>query len=338
MNNNHSTPPAHACPAQPGVAALVHVPTGGRYLGAFPDLRSAYNRTRLQLSAGLHPNRSLQGLWKEYGEDSFTWEPVIVLNRDTKPDRPQLLALLRLCLAQDGQAQPPLPGAGIKTPVRPSAGAAAPAATPESEESSMDNVKIGQLIFQLRTEQGLTQQQLGEQLGVSNKTISKWECGNGAHEPSLWAGLSLALGADVLKLLEGELRPNRPNPGRMDRIRFYVCPSCGNQLTSTGAADLSCCGRRLSPLAANVDTDNCHTPKVAEMDGGFYVTLPHPMTKEHHFAFAACVHDDRLWFQRLYPEQDCAFQVPDLRGRGILYLYCTQHGLFRFPRFPDLQP
>ncbi|HCO62663.1 MAG TPA: hypothetical protein DIT49_04455, partial [Clostridiales bacterium] len=104
MNDNHSTLPAHACPAQPGVAALVHAPTGGRYLGAFPDLRSAYNRTRLQLSAGLHPNRSLQGLWKEYGEDSFTWEPVIVLNRDTKPDRPQLLALLRLCLAQDGQA------------------------------------------------------------------------------------------------------------------------------------------------------------------------------------------------------------------------------------------
>lgn len=41
----------------------------------------------------------------------------------------------------------------------------------------MDNVKIGQLILQLRKEKGMTQQQLAEQLKISNKTISKWETG-----------------------------------------------------------------------------------------------------------------------------------------------------------------
>lgn len=39
----------------------------------------------------------------------------------------------------------------------------------------MDNVKIGQLIYRLRKENRLTQLQLAEQLGVSDKAVSKWE-------------------------------------------------------------------------------------------------------------------------------------------------------------------
>lgn len=41
----------------------------------------------------------------------------------------------------------------------------------------MDCAKVGQLIMQLRKEKGLTQRQLAEQLNISNKTVSKWECG-----------------------------------------------------------------------------------------------------------------------------------------------------------------
>lgn len=41
----------------------------------------------------------------------------------------------------------------------------------------MDCAKIGRLIAGLRREKGLTQQNLADALGVSNKTISKWECG-----------------------------------------------------------------------------------------------------------------------------------------------------------------
>ena len=41
----------------------------------------------------------------------------------------------------------------------------------------MDCNKVGQLILQLRKEKGLTQRSLAEQLGISNKTVSKWECG-----------------------------------------------------------------------------------------------------------------------------------------------------------------
>ena len=73
----------------------------------------------------------------------------------------------------------------------------------------MDCEKIGQLILQLRKEKGLTQQEIAAQLNISNKTISKWECGKGAPDVSIWEGLSAILGADILKLLQGELNPNR---------------------------------------------------------------------------------------------------------------------------------
>jgi len=42
----------------------------------------------------------------------------------------------------------------------------------------MDNVKIGKIIHDLRTQNYMTQENLGEKLGVSHKSISKWECGN----------------------------------------------------------------------------------------------------------------------------------------------------------------
>lgn len=43
--------------------------------------------------------------------------------------------------------------------------------------TAMDQEKIGVFISTLRKEQGMTQQQLADAIGVSNKTISKWECG-----------------------------------------------------------------------------------------------------------------------------------------------------------------
>lgn len=41
----------------------------------------------------------------------------------------------------------------------------------------MDQIKIGKFIAQMRKDQGLTQRQLAELLFISDKTISKWECG-----------------------------------------------------------------------------------------------------------------------------------------------------------------
>lgn len=194
----------------------------------------------------------------------------------------------------------------------------------------MDCAKVGQLIFQLRKEKNLTQQQLSDKLGISNKAISKWECGNGAPDVSLWEELSAVLGADILKLLQGELNPNCPDTGNFDKIRFYVCSNCGNILTSTGKANISCCGRRLS-LLSPILGDTEHEVSIEAMDIDYYVSIQHEMSKEHYISFAAYVYDGRIWLQRLYPEQNSTFHMPVTRSGGNLYLYCVKHGLFKYP-------
>lgn len=68
----------------------------------------------------------------------------------------------------------------------------------------MDQIKIGKFISSRRKEQGLTQRQLAEKLAVSDKTISKWECGNGLPEVSLMLPLCEVLSISVNELLCGE--------------------------------------------------------------------------------------------------------------------------------------
>lgn len=68
----------------------------------------------------------------------------------------------------------------------------------------MDQIKIGMFIADLRKEQGITQKQLAETIGVSDKTISKWECGNGLPEMSSIPVLCDALGINMNELLSGE--------------------------------------------------------------------------------------------------------------------------------------
>ena len=72
-----------------------------------------------------------------------------------------------------------------------------------------------------------------------------------------------------------------------------------------------------------------HSIHSEEVDDELYITLDHPMDKAHHIAFAAFVHDDRLFLQRLYAEQDAAFRMPRMRRGGNLCVYCTVDGLFR---------
>lgn len=68
----------------------------------------------------------------------------------------------------------------------------------------MEQVKIGKFIAEKRKEESLTQQQLADLIGISNKTISKWECGNGMPEVSLMLPLCDALHISVNELLCGE--------------------------------------------------------------------------------------------------------------------------------------
>lgn len=68
----------------------------------------------------------------------------------------------------------------------------------------MDSKKVGAFIAVNRKKKGLTQEQLGEKLGVSNKTISRWENGNYMPDLSLLEPLSKELGISLNELLSGE--------------------------------------------------------------------------------------------------------------------------------------
>lgn len=193
----------------------------------------------------------------------------------------------------------------------------------------MDCVKIGKLIAELRKEKNLTQKNIADALGIQNKTVSKWECGSGCPDLSLWPELSAILGVDMKQMMEGEITSNKPDSGNIDKVRFYVCPSCGNILVSTGSASISCCGRKLEyvlPAAASAVPEII----VEEIDTDYFITFDHPMTKEHYLSFVACVKSDRVFLNRLYPEQSPTCRIPVTIG-GKLYVYCNKHGLLEYP-------
>ncbi|MDE7170654.1 MAG: helix-turn-helix domain-containing protein [Oscillospiraceae bacterium] len=68
----------------------------------------------------------------------------------------------------------------------------------------MDQAKVGRFIAALRKEKGLTQEALGRKLGVTNKTVSRWENGNYMPDIELLVPLGEALGVSVNELLAGE--------------------------------------------------------------------------------------------------------------------------------------
>ena len=68
----------------------------------------------------------------------------------------------------------------------------------------MDQIKIGKFIAEMRKAQGITQKGLAERLEISDKTVSKWECGNGLPEISLMMPLCEVLEINVNELLSGE--------------------------------------------------------------------------------------------------------------------------------------
>ena len=190
----------------------------------------------------------------------------------------------------------------------------------------MDYEKIGALIRRLRTRQGLTQRQLAGRLEVSDKAVSKWERGQGCPDVSLLPRLAQTLGVELEGLLSGELSERDQTGGTMKNLNFYVCPTCGNLLTSADEAAVSCCGQKLSPLeAVKAPEEERLTVELIEND--YYITSSHPMTKEHYVSFAALETGDTLILKRLYPEWDLQTRLPRI-GHGKLYWYCVQHGLF----------
>lgn len=68
----------------------------------------------------------------------------------------------------------------------------------------MDTVKIGKFLSELRRERELTQEQLGERLGVTNKTVSRWENGNYMPPVEMLVEISAFYGVSINEILSGK--------------------------------------------------------------------------------------------------------------------------------------
>ena len=80
----------------------------------------------------------------------------------------------------------------------------------------MDQTRIGTFIAVLRKEKGLTQKELAEQIGISDKTVSKWETGNGMPDIAYLSPLCEVLDINVNELLSGEKLPSEEYLGKAE--------------------------------------------------------------------------------------------------------------------------
>jgi transcriptional regulator with XRE-family HTH domain/desulfoferrodoxin (superoxide reductase-like protein) len=195
------------------------------------------------------------------------------------------------------------------------------------EGKIMDCKKIGSLISTLRKEEGMTQKEIADKMNISDKTISKWERGLGCPDIALLNELSDILGVNIEKILHGDLEEKNNDGGNMKKIKFYACKSCGNVITSTSEADISCCGRRLDHLVERPE-DESHKIIVDDMGNEYYVKINHPMTKSHYISFVTFVGYDKALITKLYPEQNAELYIPKVQ-RGKIFAYCSEHGLVK---------
>ena len=192
----------------------------------------------------------------------------------------------------------------------------------------MNTYVTGVTIKSLREKQKLTQVQLAEKIGVSSKTISKWETAKGLPDISLLQPIAQALNISVIELMNGEHITNKNVSANMLRAKFYVCPVCGNVIYSIGDSVISCCGITLPALEAEIPDDN-HKINIEAVEDEKFVVIKHPMEKNHYISFIAYVTSDRVQLVKLYPEGSAESRF-QLRGHGIIYWYCNHHGFYKY--------
>lgn len=191
----------------------------------------------------------------------------------------------------------------------------------------MNNYITGKIIKELRERKQLTQVELADIIGVSDKTISKWETGKGLPDISLIEPLAKALEVSIIELMNGEYITNQNKAGNMLKSNFSVCPICGNIIHTMGENINSCCGINLPILEAELENEK-HTINCETIENEYYISLEHEMTKDHYISFIAYVTNNRCEIVKLYPEQNVEARFLK-RGKGIIYAYCNKDGLVK---------
>ena len=190
----------------------------------------------------------------------------------------------------------------------------------------MNQYVTGAVIKELREKNKMTQLQLSEKLGVSDKTVSKWETGKGYPDITLLEPIAEAFRISVTELISGNTIHNENVSSNMLRSKFYVCPVCGNVIHSMGEAAIHCHGIQLMPLGTE-PTDEHHMIFIERIEDEYYVSIDHSMTKDHYISFIAAASSDGIQMVKLYPEQSAEVRLK-IKGVKKIFFYCNRDGLF----------
>ena len=190
----------------------------------------------------------------------------------------------------------------------------------------MNQYVTGTVIKKFREKDKMTQFQLAEKLGVSDKTVSKWETGKGYPDITLLEPIAKVFRISVTELISGSTIHNANVSANMMRSKFYVCPVCGNVIHTMGEAAIHCHGILLTPLEAE-PTDERHMIFIECVEDEYYVRIDHSMTKEHYISFVAAASSDDMQMVKLYPEGNAEVRFK-LRGVRRIFFYCNRDGLF----------
>ena len=190
----------------------------------------------------------------------------------------------------------------------------------------MNQYVTGAVIKELREKNHMTQADLAERLGVSDKAISKWETAKGYPDISLLEPLASILGVSITELISGNAVSNVNVSANMLRSEFYVCPVCGNVIHSMGEAVIHCHGILLTPCQAE-ETDENHMIFIERVEDEYYVRINHDMTKQHYISFVAALSSDKIQMVKLYPEGNAEARVK-INGVKKILFYCNRDGLF----------
>ena len=190
----------------------------------------------------------------------------------------------------------------------------------------MNQYVTGAVIKELREKNKMTQLQLAEKLGVSDKTVSKWETAKGYPDITLLEPIAEAFSVSVTELISGNAVYNSNVSANVLKSKFYICPICGNVICSMGEAVIHCHGVLMTAAEPEEDDGN-HKIYVERIEDEYYVRIEHAMTKKHYISFVAAQSSDRIQMVKLYPEgnAEARFQISGVKR--ILF-YCNRDGLF----------
>lgn len=190
----------------------------------------------------------------------------------------------------------------------------------------MNQYVTGAVIKKLRERNNITQLQLADRLGVSDKTVSKWETGKGYPDITLLEPIAEALCVSIAELISGNPVSNSNVSANMMKSHFYVCPICGNVIHSMGEAVIHCHGVLLQP-EEDENTDEEHKIFVERVEDEYYVRIEHAMTKDHYISFIAAMSSDGIQMVKMYPEGEAQAYFK-INGVKKIYFYCNRSGLF----------